>query len=408
MKLPRSLHAGVFLVGALAAFLPAVLAPDAASAQSAVCSKLEASLAALDRSGGGGNAAQTERLRGDLDRLSSQYRNLNCDAPRGFLIFEGPPRPPQCDQLSSQISRVRSAIAGAQGSGGDVERQRAQIRAAMAQNQCGAGGGGGGSYGQSRSIPVAAPAAPPPQQAPAPQRPRNFLEMLFGVPAQSQPEPEAVSPEIDQQMQGPLEQPKSSYFRTVCVRTCDGFFFPISSAAGESRFARDEALCKRLCPATEAQLFTYRSYGEDIKSANSVEGQPYMSLANALRFRKEYVPGCSCKAAGQSWAQALAGLEDQSTLRKGDILVTEEQSREMSQPRVADPPKSGARKSAQTAAAPAAEPSPLDEPQAATNATSAAPLAPQSEQPGQRSVRIIPMHRPAAPPKPETESDADQ
>ena len=107
------------------------------------------------------------------------------------------------------------------------------------------------------------------------------------------------------------------------------------------------------------------------------------------RYRKELVSSCTCKPAGQSWAQALAGLEDETTLRKGDILVTEEQAREMSQPKFNDPASNAKGKNAQR--------QPVTDPAAEAGgpvaATAAAPLAPASEQPGQRKVRIIPLPR---------------
>ena len=40
-------------------------------------------------------------------------------------------------------------------------------------------------------------------------------------------------------------------FRTICVRTCDGFYFPISYATSPDRFRDDEQTCQRMCPAAE-------------------------------------------------------------------------------------------------------------------------------------------------------------
>ncbi len=34
-------------------------------------------------------------------------------------------------------------------------------------------------------------------------------------------------------------------YRTLCVRLCDGFYFPISAAAQPGEFARDEETCQR-------------------------------------------------------------------------------------------------------------------------------------------------------------------
>ncbi|WP_442757521.1 DUF2865 domain-containing protein, partial [Pseudomonas sp. PM2] len=80
--------------------------------------------------------------------------------------------------------------------------------------------------------------------------------------------------------QAPLDIPQVSVstYRTVCVRTCDGFFFPISFAATPARFPSDEQMCQRQCPGTEARLFAYRNPGGDIDQAVAINGQPYSSL----------------------------------------------------------------------------------------------------------------------------------
>lgn len=87
--------------------------------------------------------------------------------------------------------------------------------------------------------------------------------------------------------------PFASY-RTMCVRLCDGFYFPISFSTLGSRFAEDEAKCQSQC-AAPAQLFVYRNPGQEIEQMVSLSGEPYTDLKNAWRNRKEYVKGCSCK-----------------------------------------------------------------------------------------------------------------
>ena len=84
--------------------------------------------------------------------------------------------------------------------------------------------------------------------------------------------------------------PFASY-RTMCVRLCDGFYFPVSFSTLGSRFPEDEAKCKDQC-AAPAELFVYKNPGEEIEQMVSLAGAPYSGLKNAFRNRKEYVKGC--------------------------------------------------------------------------------------------------------------------
>jgi len=139
------------------------------------------------------------------------------------------------------------------------------------------------------------------------------------------------------------------------VRSCDGFYFPISFATVPARFPDDERTCKALCPAADATLYSYRNPGEDVSSAVSINGQPYSSSPNAFRYRQEFNPSCSCKAAGQTWSDALKNIDDKAAAeQQGDIIVTEEGAKKMSRP----PPKAVSAKkgSRRPATAPAANP----------------------------------------------------
>ena len=153
--------------------------------------------------------------------------------------------------------------------------------------------------------------------------------------------------------------PQSGTYRTVCVRTCDGAYFPVSFATVPARFPDDEKTCKALCPAAEATLFAYRNPGEDMNQAVSISGQPYSALPNAFKFRTEFNPSCACKAAGQTWSDALKTIDDKAAAeQQGDIIVTEESAKKMARPPQpkARPPsaKKGAAPAATTATAPPA------------------------------------------------------
>jgi hypothetical protein len=163
--------------------------------------------------------------------------------------------------------------------------------------------------------------------------------------------------------------PQSGTYRTVCVRTCDGAYFPVSFATYPARFPDDEKTCKALCPAAEATLFSYRNPGEDISQATSIAGQPYTSLANAFKYRTEFNPSCACKAAGQTWSDALKSVDDKAAVeQQGDIIVTEESAKRMALPpgTKAQSAKKGAKGAVPAAAAaPTESPPASDAPPAA-------------------------------------------
>ena len=116
----------------------------------------------------------------------------------------------------------------------------------------------------------------------------------------------------------------------VCVRTCDGGFFPVSySGAGRADSLEEE--CRLLCPNAEVRLYSF-PLGGTINQAASSDGEPYVDLPNALKFQQTYDPECSCRRKGESWAEALAAAEARYGHESRDILVTPEKSAELSRP----------------------------------------------------------------------------
>jgi hypothetical protein len=83
-------------------------------------------------------------------------------------------------------------------------------------------------------------------------------------------------------------------YRSVCVRTCDGFFFPVSYQTYASHLSQDASVCQSSC-AAPAELYVYRNPGQEIDQAISLNGTSYADLPAAFKYRKEYIKGCSCK-----------------------------------------------------------------------------------------------------------------
>jgi len=331
--------------------------PPASPAGNPVCVRLEAQLAAIDRGAGADpvRAEQTRRFeetlskqQADLDRTRAEWQRLGCQPPSLFSIFVN--QSPRCGPLNNQIGQMRADIDRTTAElersrhGADDEMQRQGVIGALAQNNCGS------QY-------VAA----------APQK--GFFETLFGGlsnPGGAVP-PGAVDPQL------------GGGYRTLCVRTCDGYYFPVSYSTSPTRFAEDEQTCQRLCPATEAVLYSHRNPGEDVAQAVASNGRVYKDLPNAFHYRREFNPSCSCKQPGQSWADALGQTRD-STIERGDIVVTEERAKALSQPRSESPNRTSASRAdarKPTGNMPiAAPPEPADP-------------APSAAQPGKRKVRTV-------------------
>jgi hypothetical protein len=80
------------------------------------------------------------------------------------------------------------------------------------------------------------------------------------------------------------------------VRTCDGFYFPISFSTVPDQFNTDATTCQAMCPGTDVQLYSYRNPGEDVTQMVSLTGQPYSALPTAFKYRTSYDKSCTCHA----------------------------------------------------------------------------------------------------------------
>ena len=242
------------------------------------CMQLQQELASA--SGGGGREAlpgidkQIQNASRVYNGTKAAMEDSGC-FERGFLIFgRGLVRSPKCLKMNDQVEDARrqveqlqaqrDGIAGGRGN----RRRQAELMDALARNGCSGG-------------------RPMPQQAR-----RESGGGLFGWFGRGgSDEEEAAQPE------GPVYRsidPNGRY-RSVCVRTCDGFFFPVSYQTYASHLSQDASVCQSSC-AAPAELYVYRNPGQEIDQAISLNGTAYSDLPNAFKYRKEYVTGCSCKA----------------------------------------------------------------------------------------------------------------
>jgi len=285
--------------GGLALCAAALLASPAMS-QSAYCDNLRAQIAAAGNNAGAARyraAAATQQR--EIDRTVAYGRSIGCDRQQ-FLFFGSAP-PPQCGAINGRIAQMRANLASLQNSSGDGQRQALQARF---DQQC--------------------------RQMRVVSRQRNIFEELFGAP-EEEPQPAREFPAQDSGENGGETVARGGSM-AVCVRACDGGFFPVSYSARRANLADLQDLCRAQCPNIEVTLYT-RSPSRDIESAVSIDGEPYSDHPNALKFAKSYDPACSCRPAGRSWAETLAEAERLLAERhKDDLVVSAEKAEELSRP----------------------------------------------------------------------------
>ena len=83
-------------------------------------------------------------------------------------------------------------------------------------------------------------------------------------------------------------------YRTLCVRTCDGFYFPISYSVGQGRFKTDQVVCKAMYGGAEADLYVHNN-GSTAEQAVSLAGRPYTAEPFAFQFRQGYNASCAAE-----------------------------------------------------------------------------------------------------------------
>jgi hypothetical protein len=100
---------------------------------------------------------------------------------------------------------------------------------------------------------------------------------------------------------------------SFCVRTCDGYFFPLIRS---SRATRQQS-CEYLCPSTPVELYQ----GSSIEQARNARGERYSALPTAFRFRDKATEKCACIDPTSSSAYFQNLSRNDPTLRSGDVVI---------------------------------------------------------------------------------------
>jgi Protein of unknown function (DUF2865) len=129
----------------------------------------------------------------------------------------------------------------------------------------------------------------------------------------------------------------SGTYRTICVRLCDGYYFPVSFSTLPEHFDRDADACQSKC-AAPVELYYHPTPGSGSMSTPTSGSAPtggveqalshktkqvYSTLKVAFLYRNKFLPGCSCKQAEylpsggtERRADAAAGAPTQSAQPK--------------------------------------------------------------------------------------------
>jgi hypothetical protein len=221
------------IAGTIIAAVVIVAAVTPAAAQSDFCVPLQMELARLNE--GRSDGVRNDRaLRQELARAREQARRAGC---LGGLFFRKKTGG-SCRSIVGRMNQLERQIAGSRPRGfffgrSDVDRERDRIRRALARAGCSWGDGGYAGY-------------------------------AYGG------------------------------YRTICVRVCDGYYFPLNFSTSRQRFAADATKCMNQYALGEAELF-YHPTGGDPAQAVSLSGQRYFQQPYAFAFRQAFHPQCAVR-----------------------------------------------------------------------------------------------------------------
>jgi len=141
-----------------------------------------------------------------------------------------------------------------------------------------------------------------------PKKPRPMRQMrrrpaLVQQPSQVYGERRRANP-FSEQPAYYTPRPRRGRYRTLCVRLCDGYYFPISNSTRRRQFYEAAEQCQARCNS-ETRLFYTSPSSSSIDAARDIEGRSYKKLRNAFVYRKKLIKGCSCRPKPWSVAERV-------------------------------------------------------------------------------------------------------
>lgn len=269
---PRRIISSIALLVAFGALVPS------ATEASALCERLRDRLVLVEQGGSSPEinsyASAIAQQNIELRKARQDQRRLRCLT--SSIVQIRPDGGNDCSDLATAISRMEANRDILTARLADLRENRiagsrAALVTALEENGCG------------------------PDEAALPEEDRRipYLDTL------AEPyRPDRAAEAAYSETPPPIPMLPSGNVRTLCVRTCDGGFFPISSQTSAMNFARDAAQCQQMCPGTETELFFHapeRSETSDMVSAAT--GRAYRDLPNAFLYRNrrsDAEPSCGC------------------------------------------------------------------------------------------------------------------
>jgi len=151
--------------------------------------------------------------------------------------------------------------------------------------------------------------------------PPGALERIFGGQQRVRPQPLA-EPEATRTA-GERRFAPSSQGRTMCVRMCDGYYFPVGDLERQRDLPLHDLSCNAACPGAPTKLFVLPPGADEIEAAQAADGMRYADLPMAQAYTTSVDDTCSCQGPNRRVAARL-DIRHDMTLRKGDIIVTSE------------------------------------------------------------------------------------
>lgn len=252
---------------------------EVAMAQSNACRQLNARLVSLTNSSdfrqSSRSASAAKKEESQLKRIERRYvrDGCNADAKAGRRLTA------QCRGLANQILAHRKNLEKlqqkAQG-GRDTAAARETVLQQIARYNCRAK--------PSRSTVTLANR----------QKPKNLFETLFGNLLGTGQTTRGNGLYNDDDYYG-FEDYYGDTVRSLCVRTCDGYYWPVSFSTSTDYLDGDAAACQAQCPAAEVELYYHDNPGETAQEMISLSGASYQSHPNAFKYRKSFDASCTCK-----------------------------------------------------------------------------------------------------------------